>query len=117
MSGDNWLRCGHCTQITPERLGLAKYSTLFGSSASEESHCGIGRGQDEAAAQRSADKVKVEKLVQTVSETVESNLERFNNSSMKIVLADTLVPRVSAMIEDFRVAIIERTRMEGEVGR
>lgn len=72
---------------------------------------------DDVSAQRSAnERVKVEKLVETVTETAVSNMERFVNSAMKKVLADMLVPSVSEMIADCRAAMTERARIDGQVG-
>lgn len=68
---------------------------------------------DESAAQRSAnEKSKAEKLVEAVAETAESNMERFVNSSMKKVLAETLIPGVSEIIADSRKAMKERSKLE-----
>lgn len=73
---------------------------------------------DDVSAQRSAnERVKVEKLVETVNETAISNIERFVNSAMKKVLADMLVPGVSEMIADCRAAMKERARIDGQVGQ
>lgn len=73
---------------------------------------------DDVSAQRGAnERVKVEKLVETVTETASSNMERFVNSSMKKVLADMLVPGVSEMIADCRAAMKERARIDGQVGQ
>ena len=63
---------------------------------------------EEGAGQRSAnEKAKMERLIESVTETVESNLERFVNSSMKKVLAETLVPGVSQIVADSRSALKE----------
>lgn len=71
---------------------------------------------DDASVQRdSNEKQKLEKLVKTVTETAESNMEQFINSSMKKVLADTLIPGVSEMIADCRSAIKERVRMDSQL--
>lgn len=71
---------------------------------------------DEAAAERSAnEKAKMDKLIETVSETAESNIERFINSSMKKVLAETLIPGVSEIIADARDNLREKSKLSGEV--
>lgn len=73
---------------------------------------------EESAVLRSAnEKVKAEKLMETVAETAESNMEAFINSSMKKVLAETLIPGVSEIIADSRKGMKEKARIEAEVTR
>lgn len=73
---------------------------------------------EENAVLRSAnEKVKAEKLMETVAETAESNMEAFINSSMKKVLAETLIPGVSEIIADSRKGMKEKARIEAEVTR
>ncbi|KAI0562017.1 hypothetical protein FGB62_68g150 [Gracilaria domingensis] len=71
---------------------------------------------DESAPQRTAnEKVKMERLIESVSETAEANLERFVNSSMKKVLADKLVPGVSQIIAESREAMKRRAKLESQL--
>ncbi|PXF47183.1 Varicose-related protein [Gracilariopsis chorda] len=71
---------------------------------------------EESAPQRSAnEKVKMERLIESVTETAEANLERFVNSSMKKVLADKLVPGVSQIIAESREAIKRRAKQESKI--
>ncbi|CAN8068467.1 unnamed protein product [Agarophyton chilense] len=71
---------------------------------------------EECAPQRNAsEKVKMERLIESVSETAEANLERFVNSSMKKVLADKLVPGVSQIIAESREAMKKRTKLESQL--
>lgn len=71
-----------------------------------------------SAGQRTAsEKAKMEKLIESVSETAESNIERFINSSMKKVLAETLIPGVSQIIADARDCLREKSTVDGSVAR
>lgn len=73
---------------------------------------------EETGSQRAAnDKAKTDKLMESVAETAESNMERFINSSMKKVLAETLIPGVSEIIADSRKAMKEKTKFEGKLAR
>lgn len=68
---------------------------------------------DEGAAQRNAaDKAKMDRLIDSVTETAKTNLERFVNSSMKKILAETLIPGMSKIIADMRVATKENTKRD-----
>lgn len=71
---------------------------------------------DHGAGQRSSsDKAKMDRLIDSVTDTAKTNLERFVNSSMKKILAETLIPGMSKIIADTRVAMKENTRVDPKV--
>ena len=68
--------------------------------------------EDNANQRGAIEKVKMDRLIETVTESAESNLERFVNSSMKKVLNETLIPTISQMITEYRATL--RERFEGQ---
>lgn len=71
---------------------------------------------DQGAGHRSSsDKAKMDRLIESVTETAKTNLERFVNSSMKKILAETLIPGMSKIIADTRVAMKENTKVDPKV--
>lgn len=71
---------------------------------------------EQGGAQRSAtEKSKMDRLIDSVTETATSNLERFVNSSMKRILAETLIPGMSQIIADTSVALKEKAKVDPKV--
>lgn len=71
---------------------------------------------DEGAVQRNtADKAKMDRLIESVTETAKTNLERFVHSSMKKILAETLIPGMSKIIADMRVSMKENAKKDHKV--
>lgn len=70
---------------------------------------------EQGATQRTNnEKAKMERLVETVSQSARTNLERFVNSSMKKVLADVMIPGMSKIIADTRAAM-KNSRLDPKV--
>lgn len=63
---------------------------------------------EDGASQRNAnEKAKMERLIDSVTETAESNLERYVNSSMKKAVSDFVVPGMSQIVANYRNAMKE----------
>lgn len=71
---------------------------------------------EQGAAQRSAsEKSKMDRLIDSVTETASSNLERFVNSTMKRTLAETLIPGMSQIMADASSALKENAKVDPKV--
>lgn len=71
---------------------------------------------EQGAAQRSAaEKNKMDRLIDSVTETATTNLERFVNSTMKRILAETLIPGMSKIIADASVSLKENAKIDPKV--
>lgn len=71
---------------------------------------------EHSAAQRNnTERAKMDRLVESVAQSARANLERFVNSSMKKVLADVMIPKMSKMIADMRAATMKNSRVDLKV--
>lgn len=71
---------------------------------------------EQGAAQRSAtEKSKMDRLIDSVTDTATSNLERFVNSSMKRILAEILIPGMSQIVADASSALKEKAKVDPKV--
>lgn len=71
---------------------------------------------EQGAVQRSGvEKSKMDRLIDSVTDTATSNLERFVNSSMKRILAETLIPGMSKITADVSSALKEKAKVDPKV--